>query len=128
MRGRTGVDARVSRDHDGAKVVGIERQRLIGFRGDVGWVLYNRRISIFQIYELLQRFFNQMLSFSRRGRTRVDARVGGDHDDVVVGGGRSQLADNEGALQLDRGVVGVLFKKRRGRDRMSARRRPPENR
>lgn len=47
------------------------------------------------------------------GRTWVDARAGGDEDDVAVGGGRDELLDNEGALQLDRRVVGGLEKIRR---------------
>lgn len=42
------------------------------------------------------------------GRTRVDPGAGGDHDDVAVGRGWNELLNDEGALQLDRRVVGRL--------------------
>ena len=49
-----------------------------------------------------------MLAWGVRGRTWVDARAGGDEDDVAVGWRRNQLLYDERTLQLDRWVVGGL--------------------
>ena len=39
----------------------------------------------------------------------IDAGAGRDHDNVAVGRRRRELPDEEGALQLNRRVVRVLF-------------------
>lgn len=51
-----------------------------------------------------------MLVWDVRGRTWVDARAGGDQDDVAVGWGRNEPSGDEGPLKLDRRVVRVLRK------------------